>query len=364
MKIIYVITGLGLGGAEKVVTELADQMSERGHEVKIAYLKGQVVVFPANKNIELIYLGLETLRDTRKAYQRYKKLLDDFHADIVHAHMIHANIFTRIARNFFPIPKLICTAHNSNEGGQLRMLAYRYTNYLSDLNTNVSNEASESLIGKGAFTPKNLITVYNGIDLNKFKKNEKLRNQYREDLKFSKEDTIILAVGRFHAAKNYPGLINAFKLLKMNSGTDFTKLVIAGDGEGRTEIENLITKLELNDSVILLGRREDIAILMSAVDIFVLASIYEGFGLVVAEAMASECYVVATNCGGVKEVMGGHGSLVIPNNSEALARELFNVLKLSMVKKDKNNKQALKYIQENFSLDKIVQQWLIIYEGQ
>ena len=364
MKILYLITGLGGGGAEKVVADLADQMAKIGHQVKIAYLKGGVIVRPENGKIDLVYLGLETLKNSKIAYKNYKLLIQEFQPDVVHAHMVHANIFARISRIFTPVPKLICTAHSNNEGGTGRMLAYRLTHHLADLTTNVSESAAKSFENFGAVPKKGIKAVFNGIDLNKFKKNEELRNQYREDLKFSKEDTIILAVGRFHAAKNYPSLIHAFKLLKMNSGTDFTKLVIAGDGEGRTEIENLITKLELNDSVILLGRREDIAILMSAVDIFVLASIYEGFGLVVAEAMASECYVVATNCGGVKEVMGGHGSLVIPNNSEALARELFNVLKLSMVKKDKNNKQALKYIQENFSLDKIVQQWLIIYEGQ
>ena len=60
MKILYVITGLTLGGAEKVVCTLADEMAKKGHEVKIAFLKGRVEVFPQNKEIELINLELNS----------------------------------------------------------------------------------------------------------------------------------------------------------------------------------------------------------------------------------------------------------------------------------------------------------------
>lgn len=354
MKIIYVITGLGLGGAEKVVTELADQMSERGHEVKIAYLKGQVVVFPANKNIELIYLGLETLKDTRKAYQRYKKLLDDFHADIVHAHMIHANIFTRIARNFFPIPKLICTAHNSNEGGQLRMLAYRYTNYLSDLNTNVSNEASESLIGKGAFTPKNLITVYNGVNLKRFNKSKnKNKNQ---EVKF-------LSVGRFNEQKDYPNLFRAIALLKNRINLN-VKFYIAGDGELRNFFEDQLLELGIQELVVFLGKRADIPELLNDANFFILSSKHEGLPTVIIEAMACQTYVVATDCGGSAEIMGETGKLVPIQNSEALSAAILNVLSLDNSSVVANNLKARQRIENLFSLDISVNNWLALYDSK
>ena len=169
MKILYLITGLGGGGAEKVVSDLADQMFILGHQVKIAYLTGEILVRPKNINIDLISLDLNNLYGLYSASKKYKKLIQDFQPDIVHAHMVHANIFTRINRIGCAIPKLICTAHNSNEGGRLRMIAYRLTNFLSDFNSNVSQEATESLISKGAFNKNNLTTVYNGVDLSKFK---------------------------------------------------------------------------------------------------------------------------------------------------------------------------------------------------
>ena len=205
MNVMYLVTCLGGGGAEKVVSDLADQMFILGHQVKIAYLTGEILVRPKNINIDLISLDLNNLYGLYSASKKYKKLIQDFQPDVVHAHMVHANIFARINRIGCAIPKLICTAHNSNEGGQLRMLAYKFTNCFSDLNTNVSQEASESLISKGAFNKNNLITVYNGIDLNKFNFFNKDKNS--NELSF-------LSVGRFNKQKDYPNLFQAISILK------------------------------------------------------------------------------------------------------------------------------------------------------
>lgn len=356
MKTLYLITGLGGGGAEKVVADLADQMSQRGHEVKIAYLKGEVLVRPENASIELVYLGLETLTDTRKAYQNYKQLLIRFSPDVIHAHMVHANIFARISRQFYDVPRLICTAHNSNEGGALRRLAYRYTNHLSNLNTNVSHEATEKFIKDRAFK-KDAITIYNGINLSKFHKiTTSDKHEFYED-----NVKVILAVGRFNIQKDYMNLLEAIKLLKKNSDIKF-KLLIAGDGELRSLIETKIIEFGLIKEVVLLGRRNDIPDLMSLADVFVLSSAWEGFGLVVAEAMACETFVIATDCGGVKEVMGGHGILIPPKNSSALAEAIELFFSKAQTEIRLNNINALNYVENTFALTKILDQWLEIYE--
>ncbi len=151
MKILYVITGLGGGGAEKVLVELADQMIEKGNEVKIAYLKGEVIVKPKNPEIQLVYLGLENPLNLIKAYRKYFNLINFFKPDIVHSHMVHANIFVRIFRRFhYPISRLICSAHSSNEGGKIRMLMYRWTHSLSEVTTNVSHHAASNFEKLGA----------------------------------------------------------------------------------------------------------------------------------------------------------------------------------------------------------------------
>ncbi|WP_201574145.1 glycosyltransferase [Psychrobacter sp. H8-1] len=356
MKILYLITGLGLGGAEKVVVDLADQMYALGHSVKIAYLTGNVLVKPVSQDIEIIALNLDSVSGFLSASKKYRHLINRYKPDVVHAHMVHANIFARLNRIGIKVPKLICTAHSSNEGGKARMIAYRVTNSLSDINTNVSQRATDSLISKGAFTKSDLRTVYNGIDLSKFK-----RTIYNNHLN---ENVLnIITIGRFSDAKDYPNLIHAFALLKDDIKKS-VRLTIVGDGELRSEIEELIRKLDLSDSVVLLGRRSDIPELLSEANIFVLASKYEGFGLVVAEAMACECYVVATDCGGVSEVMGDTGKLVPIQNSKALADSLKEAIGLEISEIIRNNEQAKARVEELFSLEASINTWLELYEKQ
>ena len=356
MKILYVITSLGLGGAERVVVDLAGQMNALGHTVKIAYLTGEVLVRPVSDDIEVIALNLNSKNDLLSASIKYKKLLKKIRPDIVHAHMVHANIFARINRVGAHIPKLICTAHNSNEGGKARMLAYRLTNRLSDINTNVSQEATDSLIRKGAFRKSNVMTVHNGIDLSKF---EKVSSRQALD-----QNVInLISVGRFNDQKDYPNLINAFAELKKNITTN-VRLTIVGDGELRPQIKAMIKQLDLDNDIVLFGRRSDIPELLSQADVFVLASKHEGLPTVVIEAMACECYVVATDCGGSAEVLGDTGQLVPIQDSQALATALQATINLSNEDRTQNNKKARARVEEFFSLETSVKKWLALYEAK
>lgn len=353
MKILYVITGLGLGGAEKVVCDLADQMNILGHQVKIAYLTGGALVKPNSSEIEIIALSLNSASDFLKSSKKYKNLIRKFKPDIVHAHMVHANIFARINRIGCNIPKLICTAHNSNEGGKNRMLAYRYTNFLSDINTNVSQEASESLIKKGAFDSKNLITVYNGIDLKKF-----------DSIYISKasDEITFLSVGRFNEQKDYPNLFKAIQILR-NKTTEKVKFYIAGDGDLREQLEQLIIDLDISDYVVLLGKRSDIPHLLNKANYFVLSSKHEGLPTVVIEAMACGTFVIATDCGGSSEILGDTGILVPTENSEALANAMLDALTYSKEDIRLNGLKARKRVEELFSLEGSVEKWLSLYEN-
>lgn len=362
MKILYVITGLGGGGAEKVVVGLADEMSKQGHVIKIAYLKGEVVVNPENTQIELIYLGLENFKNFKLAYKNYKNLLKNFQPDVVHAHMVHANIFTRISRLFYSIPKLICTAHSNNEGGKARMFVYRLTHHLSDLTTNVSLSASESFENLGAVPKNGITTVYNGINLERFHSNSMDDSKVRASLGLSNNKLMLLAVGRLHQAKDYPNLFNAIEILLKQNYRNF-KLFIAGDGDLKPELEKLVFDKKINNHVHFLGRRNDIAELMSAADLFILSSSFEGFGLVVAEAMACNTFVIGTNCGGVKEVMGDTGILVEPQNSVILAQAIACAMDYNTNQIVDNNNKAIEYVKKNFDLKVVVDKWLSLYES-
>lgn len=354
MKILYVITGLGVGGAEKVVCDLADQMILKGHDVKIVYLTGSVLVKPISPRVELLPLHLNAASNIFGASRRYKKIISDFSPDVIHSHMIHANIFARLNHLSFKYIRLICTAHNSNEGGRVRMLAYKLTNFLSNLNTNVSQEASESLISKGAFNKNNLITVYNGIDLNKF-------NFFNKDK--NSNELIFLSVGRFNKQKDYPNLFKAISSLKNKINKEL-KFYIAGDGELRPQLEQLIVDLGIANNVVLLGKRSDIPSLLNKADYFILSSRHEGLPTVVIEAMACGTFVIATDCGGSAEIMGDTGILVPPQNSEALAEAIKQAVSKTPLEIQENNLKARQRVEELFSLEKSVENWLKIYRNE
>lgn len=354
MKILYVITGLGQGGAERVVCDLADSMYEQGCEVKIAYLTGNILTRPFHEEIEIIELGLKNFSTIFRAYRSLLNLIKLYNPDIVHSHMIHANLLTRIIRLTTPIKKLICTAHSANEGGIIRMVLYRITHNLSDVTTNVSEYASNVFIQKKAVHKSDIITVYNGINIENFKYFETAKKSIALELNIKDDTKIILAVGRFHKAKNYPNLIQAIK--KLNVYYHNFVLIIAGDGELRPILEQQIKDLCLEQKIILVGRRNDVPKLMSAADVFVLSSDYEGLPTVLIEAMACEAHVVSTDVSGAREIINKYGRIVPCNNSTALCDGVVEALKLT-----NKNKDGAEYIRSKFNLDIISKQWLDIY---
>lgn len=358
MKILLTITGLAMGGAEHVVVNLADALTARGYQVKIAYLTGEALVLPKSASVEVVSIGMQGSKDFFKAYFKLRRVVKYFKPDVVHGHMIHANLLSRLLRLTVSIPKLICTSHSNNEGGTLRMLAYRLTDRLADISTNVSQDAVDEFVKKGAVKAGRMVAVVNGIDINRFVFNTDARTALRHQLNLESKK-MLLAVGRLDKPKDYPNLLNAIAQL-VNTRKDF-KVFIAGDGPLKSDLLSLVKRLEITDFVDFLGVRRDIPELMSAADSFVLPSAWEGFGLVVAEAMACERVVVATDCGGVKEVVGSNGFLVEPKNNDLLAQALNEALNVSDADRVEIGAGARQRIIDHFSLDANVEAYLKLY---
>src|SRR5690606_20951576 len=104
MNLLYLITGLGMGGAEKVVTDLADNMVSLGHQVTLVYLTGDAIVVPESPEVDIIFLDFK--KNPIAALIKFIKILKLKKPDVVHSHMYHANIFSRISRIFTHFPKL------------------------------------------------------------------------------------------------------------------------------------------------------------------------------------------------------------------------------------------------------------------
>lgn len=361
MNILFVITGLGVGGAERQVTALADRLSSLGHAITIAYLTGPAKILPISLNVQVVPLNMsKTPWGVAKAYINLRALISSLMPDVVHSHMVHANLLTRLIRLTLSFPRLVCTAHNSNEGGKFRMLMYRITDSLADVSSNVSEEATNMFQSLGAVPYGRMIPVYNGVDCSKFSPDEDIRKKIRDQLQIQDFEIFVLSASRLVVAKNYPNLLKAFAAVRRDY--PFIKLGIAGDGPLRHSLEAIVDQLALNKSVFFLGVRGDIPDLMRAADVFVLSSSWEGFGLVVAEAMATERIVVATDCGGVREVLGDCGILVPVDDVTALEQGLRNAFEMKAEEALALGRAARERVLQEFSLDFVTNTWLQIYD--
>lgn len=357
------ITGLGVGGAERQVVDLADRLVRLGHTIKIAYLTGQALIQPRSPNVELIGFQMKkTVSGFIRTYFGLRRLIQAYRPDVVHSHMVHANILARLVRLSCRIPRLVCTAHNTNEGGKLRMLGYRLTAPLADVSTNVSAEAVAAFEAQGAVAPGTMLAMPNGIDTERFQPSDSARLEIRKREGIHEDEKILLAVGRLSEAKDYPNLFRAYAEVLLSSIN--ARLWIVGDGELRKDLEVELARHGINEKVRFLGVQNNVEDWMNAADVFILSSAWEGLPLVIGEAMACEKVVVATDAGGVKEVLGSCGYLVPTRNSDALSAALKEALQLPPEAVKSLGLRARERVVSQYSLENIAKRWCAIYAGR
>ena len=308
------------------------------------------------------WASLDMQRGTASAAALFKlrRILQDWQPTIVHSHMVHANLMTRVARLLTRMPVLISTAHNINEGGRFREIAYRLTDPLCDLTTNVSQAAVDRYIERGVVPKKKIKLILNGINASRFEGTTELRAQKRQELGLG--DTFTwLAVGRFDEAKDYPNMLRAFKIIVEKQGG---KLLIVG--EGMIDINALIKEQCLEPHAEVLGIRRDVSELMNAADAYLMSSAWEGMAIVLLEAAASALPIVTTNAGGNAEALVNRktGYVVPIKNTDALAEAMQKLLLLSASERQAMGKAGRQFIKETYDLEAIVDKWEALYAEQ
>lgn len=364
MKVVLVITCLRVGGAEMQVVNLADRLNANGHEVLLLSMMNEIDLLPRSRLIRVQSLGVgRTPSSLARGYGRAYRIIRDFKPDVVHSHMVHANLFSRLLRLCAPFPRLICTAHSINEGGALRMWFYRVTDALAHLTTNVSQAAVDHYLACSAISPGKALAVYNGIDCDQFRFDPALREAARLAFDVPAGMQVLLAAGRICEAKDYPNLLRAFAVVAAQRPDCVLWIAGAGSVQGVAELHAQIEALGIRDRVRVLGLRRDVHALMCAADIFVLSSCFEGFPLVVGEAMACERAVVCTDAGGTAEWLGPTGSVVPVRDSGALARALLGSLDVDPHSRRLQGAAARERILTHYSLAAVTQKWERIYRG-
>jgi glycosyltransferase involved in cell wall biosynthesis len=360
--LIFVITGLAVGGAETQLVRVAKRLKQRGWNVRVVTLmppRAYVDVLE-QVGIPVTTLGIRDKRPSLRPIWRLARIIREWKPVMIHSHMVHANLLTRMIRPFAPVPVLICSARSIQEGGRLREWLYRLTDPLCDLTTHVCEAGAQRYVRERMVSPHKMRVVYNGVDTERFLPDGQVRLRIRREAEIGKQ-FVWLAVGRLEAPKDYPTLIRAFA--RVSAAREDTLLWIVGDGPLRGQLEALSREMGLQLGVRFWGVRADVPDLMNAADAFVMSSNREGLPNALIEAQACGLPAVVTDVGGNAEVVVHEetGFVVPPQNPDALADAMLRLMNLPAEMRQQMGALARQRVEQQFSLESVVTQWENLY---
>lgn len=324
LKVMHVIGGGEFGGAERHVLNLAGAVDSRTVEISVCCLfSAPFAEIAAGAGVNALVVPMRHKADFGVVGE-IASLACDSGADLIHTHGVRANLVGRLAARKAG-KKVVTTVHSLLERdypGFVSCLVNRWaeiaTRGWTDHFIAVSRALKEQLVSGGL--PEEKVTViYNGIVPEEFRPPAE-PGAARAKLGFGPEVPLVGMVARLHAVKGHRYFLEAArKLLLQRPGARF---VVVGDGPCRAVLEELAGRLGIAGQVVFTGFVEDVRPLMADLDVLVISSLWEGFGLTAVEAMALGVPVVATRVGGLPEVVrhGETGLLVPPADPEALAK--------------------------------------------
>ncbi len=365
MRIVTVLTSLGVGGAEKQALAVAERMAQRGHEVAIVALMSRLAAeWPTTLPVVHLDIGKDPVTVTA-GYLRARRFLRTFRPEVVHSHSFHANLFARLLRIGLPRFAVISTVHNVYEGGWMRMTAYRLTDRLSERTIAVSKAAARRFVDLKAVPRRKCLVRANGIDTAEFAPDAARRATARTAMGVG-GNFVWLSAGRITVAKDYPNLLRAFEIVReevaevglwiAGACVDAGALALVGATNAHA------AERGSQERVWWLGLRRDMPALLDAADGFVLGSAWEGMPLVLGEAMAMEKLVAATDVGGVRELVGDAGAVVPAKDARALADAMLAVMQQGTEERATAGRAARERILCNFSIDAAADWWEMLYK--
>jgi glycosyltransferase involved in cell wall biosynthesis len=268
-----------------------------------------------------------SLAETLGATWQLRNLIQSTRADLVQCFLYRANILSPIAARLAQPRPIVVSSQRSLaplEGG-LAVFLSRRTHRLADRIVAVSEAVKSHLIEAEAIGPSRIVVIPNGVNPALYENLDPAMS--RQSFELPPDEMIVGAAGRLTPVKDFGNLIRA--IARVHAAGIPMRLVLAGEGPLRSNLEALAKELDLGDSVVFPGNIGDMRRFYGALDVFVLSSVREGSPNVVLEAMASGCPVIATNVGGVPELIGDQdsGLLVTPNDPGQLSSALLRLAK-------------------------------------
>lgn len=368
LKIIELITTLGVGGAEMHLLALTRGLVARGHSPEIFYLKGQGELAGdfLRSGIPVQKISMEGMGEAPSAILKLRKIFRKTKPDLIHTHLLKADSVGAVAAALAGKSKRLLASKHNDERALLHPIFGRVHGLLSTFDRRVivlSDHVGRFVAEHGRVSPRKIRRVYYGLDPLKFENAKS--DGLRAELKIGEKEFVIICVARFAAQKAHTVLLDAFA--KALHDIPNMRLLLVGDdpfGDYRKKAEEHARLLKLNDRVLFLGIRRDVPRLLAASDCFTMSSLWEGLGLVFLEAMAARLPVVATNVSAVPEVVpqGVCGLLVPPNDAEAMARAFVDIAKRNDRGRSMGEAGRI-WVREKFGIDRMIDETLAILEG-
>lgn len=341
VNVLQLITGLGMGGAEKVVYDLAYysdkskfntyvmSLSKRAERLQ-EFLDGKINTKILNKD--------NTFSDLIQIIKETDFFIKNNKIDVIHAHMSHPMIIATIIKILNPKIQIVTTSHNIDIESKLRELFLYIFRFLRFKDIIFSKDILMY------FYRQDYEIIPNGIDLN----NYNIEVQKNEKFTF-------ISVGRLETVKNHKLLIEVANNLKNNF--DF-ELQIVGDGYLKSELQSMIDDFDLNQKVKLLGLRRDIPLLLNKAHCFLMPSLWEGLPIVLLEAGASRLPIISTSVGSIPVLLNNENSTLVELNSfEDAMIEIIN----NYEKANKKAQNLFDKIKKEYSIEQIVRKHEKIY---
>ena len=286
--------------------------------------------------------------------------------DIVSTANFPADVYGRISAKLAGIPIILSTMHRFEDHKQERN--YRLFFWLDRLTMRlttkiiaVSKAVNDYLVRWHKINPRKIVVMYNGIDIDKFKNNGNGKDFSRE---FNLNDrfTTVGFIGRLVEVKGLSYFLEAVdKVVRKRKEVQF---LIIGDGPLEEKLKKEVNDLRISEHVIFTGFRQDICEILAVLDIFAMSSFSEGLPTAVLEAMAAGKPVIATNVGGVPEMVaeGDTGILAPPRDAESLAEAILELLE-SPEKRRAMGEKGRRRVMEYFSIEKMVERYEEFYDS-
>ena len=360
-RLLLLTTDIAYGGAQRQLLLMAREFVARGWETKLVTL-----LRPKAFEQEALGLGvhLESLNlagslRSVASVARLVRIIKEWHPDVMHCHMVHANLVGRAIRPLTKVPVLVSAARNEKEGGRWREYAYRLTDRWSDVTVQNSKAGAERYVKIRAVPSTKIRFVPNGVDTEHFVENPQRRDLTRERLGVN-EEFLWLAVGRVAQQKDYPTMLRAFRQMQQAIGRT-TRLLIVGTGT--TELQVSAVGGGDEPRIDVLEPTPDVVSYMNAADAFVMSSRWEGMPNVLLEAASCGLPIVSTKVGSVAEIVrhGETGVLVGAGESDALGEAMTRISSMESDKRAEMGARARALVKQQYDIGVISQKWLDLY---